>query len=79
MSTLISAYVSLVFIFYLTFYMVNRLFIRLFDPNELNDLQKTILRRLVDAAIQGNSIEANPCDLAEEAAWIATKKYWRPE
>ena len=77
--TLILANVLLVLVFYLTFYMVNRLFIRLFDSTELNQLQKIILRRLVEAAIRGDVIEANPSDLTEEAAWIATKKHWRPE
>ncbi len=77
--TLILAYVLVVLVFYLIFYMLNRLFVRLFDSSELNQLQKTILRRLVEAAIRGDVIEANPSDLTEEAAWIAVKKHWRPE
>jgi hypothetical protein len=79
LTTLILGYVLLVLVFYLTFYMLNRLFIRLFDSSELNRLQKNILKTLVEAAIRGDVIEAGPSDLTEEAAWIATKKYWRPK
>ena len=77
--TLILAYVLEVFSFYLIFYMLNRLFIRLFDSQELDQLQKTILRSLIEAAIRGDVIEARPTDLTEEAAWRATKEYWRPK
>src|SRR2546422_3781531 len=70
--TVFFANLLLILVFYLTFYMLNRLFIRLFDSSELNQLQKTILKKLVEAAIRGDVIEARPTDLTEEAAWIAT-------
>jgi hypothetical protein len=58
---------------------MNRLFIRLFDFSELNQLRKTILNRLIQAEIRRHGIEAKPTDLTDEAAWVAVKKYWRPE
>ncbi len=66
-------------VFYFGMYCLNAVLIRLFGKIVLNEQRKTILRRLVEASLSNQVLNADPGDLTEEVAWESLKKYWRPE
>ena len=76
---LVLSYLLPTLVFYLGCYSLNGLLIRKFGTNEFNEQRKAIMKRLLDAALSGESLTANPVDLLQEHAWISLKKYWRPE
>jgi hypothetical protein len=76
---LFSAYVLPVLCSYLVFYLLNRILIRVFDSNELQEAKRSIAEALLDAASRQGEVYANPTNLMEETAWIDLKKYWRPK
>jgi hypothetical protein len=74
----ILAYLLPPLVFYSGIYSLNYFLVRFFGKIELYEQRKAILKRLLDASLSNQVVNANPSDLVEEAAWESLKKYWRP-
>jgi hypothetical protein len=60
----------------MAFYFLNRILIRLFDSRELQEVKRSVVAALLDAASRREEVYANPTNLTEETAWIDLEKYW---
>ncbi len=76
---LILTYLLPPLVFYCGMYWLNALLVRLFGKIALNQQRKAILKRLVEASLSNEVVNADPADLVEEVAWESLNRYWRPE
>ena len=57
---------------------LNAFLVRSLGKAELDEQRRVILKRLLYAWLQGETVTADPSDVVEAVAWASLKKYWRP-
>lgn len=74
---LIAAYLLPTLAAYTALYLLNRMCMLALGRTGLEEIERSIVRALIDSALSGRVVVADPEDLLGEMAWDRLRRYWR--